>query len=104
MPLSPINKKDMLKKYTKEKICDVVFTPPQKRAKSSNSMIINNINNSYKQDSTLDKNALSPQIKNDINLMTQQEFRTVEKYQNKKNMSYKDSSDNKSAKNKNKGK
>jgi hypothetical protein len=66
-------------------------------------MIINNINNSYKQDSTLDKNALSPQIKNDINLMTQQEFRTVEKYQNKKNMSYKDSSDNKSAKNKNKG-
>ena len=103
MPLSPINKKDMLKKYTKEKICDVVFTPPQKRAKSSNSMIINNINNSYKQDSTLDKNALSPQIKNDINLMTQQEFRTVEKYQNKKNMSYKDSSDNKSAKNKNKG-
>ena len=103
MPLSPINKKDMLKKYTKEKICDVVFTPPQKRAKSSNSMIINNINNSYKQDSTLDKNALSPQIKNDINLMTQQEFRTVEKYQNKKNMSYKDSSGNKSAKNKNKG-
>ena len=36
-------------------------------------------------------------------MITQQKFRTAEKYQNKKNIDYKDNSGNKSAKNKNKG-
>ena len=110
-PLSPINKKDLFPKFIKEKTCDVSFIASNKRRNSSDSLVItNNINTLFKHPNTsLNQMTLSPKLKSVYNIMnnnltnifsTQQEFRTVEKYQNKKNQNKKSNSSNK---NKNKG-
>ena len=113
-PLSPINKKDLFPKFIQEKTCDVSFIASKKRRNSSDSLLINNnIDTIFKnQNTSLNQMALSPKLKSVYNIMnnnltnifsTQQEFRTVEKYQNKKNQNRKSNSSNKNNKNKNKG-
>ena len=110
-PLSPINKKDLFPKFIKEKTCDVSFIASNKRRNSSDSLVMdNNINTLFKhQNTSLNQMTLSPKLKSVYNIMnnnltnifsTQQEFRTVEKYQNKNNQNKKSNSSNK---NKNKG-
>ena len=113
-PLSPINKKDLFPQLTKEKICDVTFFASKKRRNSSDSLVINSeINTIFKsQNENLNRMTLSPQTKSVYNIMnnhmtnifsTQRAFRTVEKYENKKNENNKSISGNKSNKNRNKG-
>ena len=111
VPISPINKKDIFPKLIREKTCDVSFIPSKKRRNSSDALIINNnINTIFKsEDDNLNKVPLSPKLKSGYNIINnnmanifspEQEFRTVEKYQNKKDINYKSNSSNKNNKNK----
>ena len=112
-PLSPISKKDLFPKLTQEKVCDISFIAVKKRRNSSDALVINNnINTLFKpKNLSLNNMTLSPRLTNTydiVNNMTnilseKQEFRTVEKYQNKNNNDYKSNSSNKSKKNKNRG-
>ena len=111
-PLSPISKKDLFPKLSKVKTCDVTFFASKKRRNSSDSLVINN-NNSIFSNNNLEKMTLSPKLKSVYNIMnknkmanifsTEEEFRTVEKYQNKKDKNPTSNSNNKQNKNKNKG-
>jgi len=113
--LSPISKKDLFPKLKKEKVCDISFITSKKKRYSNESLALNNdINGNFKLKTNyfhnyLNTMTLSPQSKSIYNIMnnnmtnifpTQQEIKTVEKYENKKNNNFKSNSANKRHKNK----